>query len=308
MLMRSCCAKRAALPARIIQLAGYFMNVLSRWAKFESGLSFLSPAPPNSSGQVMLAKRLLAPVSFLFLAALTPCASQAQNISTVVGGGPNNLPVLSSAIGTPSAVATDATGNFFIADSRNNRVYEITSAGNLTVLAGNGAKGYSGDSGPAASAELNTPTGVSVDSGNNIYIADSGNNVIRKVNATYPKWSASTRYLQGNIIQPLTQPAPTIFVTAIQAGISAATEPLWQGVTVGQRVTDGTVIHALERFPLTAETSLRWLAPELRERRETAASATSATLDGPQRRVCRFDGQHFYRRHEKQRDSRSHNQ
>ncbi len=280
--MRSYSAKRAALPAWIIQLAGYFMNVLSRRAKFESGLSLRSPAPPNFSRQVMLAKRLLAPVIFLFLAALAPCALQAQNISTVVGGGPNNTPALSSAIGTPSAIATDSTGNFYIADSRNNRVYEITPSGNLTVLAGNGAKGYSGDSGPAASAELNTPTGVSVDSGNNIYIADSGNNVIRKVNATYPQWAPNTRYLLGSIIQPLTQPSPGIFVTAIQTGVSASTEPLWQGLSVGQRVMDGTVIWQITgTLPANGGNISTVAGTGTPGATGNGGAATSATLDGP---------------------------
>jgi DNA-binding beta-propeller fold protein YncE len=54
-------------------------------------------------------------------------------------------------------------------------------SGDITTVAGNGAYGFSGDNGPAASAELNVPVGVAVDSAGNLYIADTGNNRIRKI-------------------------------------------------------------------------------------------------------------------------------
>ncbi len=262
------------------------MNVFSGWARIESGRNATGPARPQSAGaktQLSMARRLSAPWALLFILLLTPCLVQAQNISTVVGGGPNNLPATSSAIGTPSAVARDATGNTYVSDTRNNRVYEITSAGNLTVLAGNGVKGYSGDSGSATSAELSGPTGLSVDSSNNIYIADSGNNVIRKVNATYPQWSPSTRYLAGNIIQPLTQPSPTIYVTALQAGISGATEPLWTGLSVGQRINDGTTVWIITgTLPANGGNISTVAGTGAAGFTGNGAAATSATLNGPQ--------------------------
>jgi len=80
----------------------------------------------------------------------------------------------------PSSLAFDATGNLFIADPPAQVVWELSN-GTLTVVAGNGTAGYSGNDGPATAAELNSPFGIAVDSHENLYIADAGNNRIRCV-------------------------------------------------------------------------------------------------------------------------------
>jgi hypothetical protein len=79
-------------------------------------------------------------------------------------------------------VAVDAAGNLYIADSGNNRIRKVTaSSGIITTIAGNGTAGFSGDNGPAGNAELHNPTAVALDNLGNLYIADSGNNRIRKM-------------------------------------------------------------------------------------------------------------------------------
>ncbi len=102
-------------------------------------------------------------------------------INTVAGGGPNNLPELSASIGFPGSIAFDTAGNTYIADSESSHIFKVDTAGNLTVVAGNGTLGYSGDGGPAASAALNGPEGVFVDGSGNIFIADTDNCLIREV-------------------------------------------------------------------------------------------------------------------------------
>ena len=74
----------------------------------------------------------------------------------------------------------DSAGNLYIADTGNNRIRKVSN-GVITTVAGNGAQGFSGDNGPATSAQLNDPSGVAVDSAGNLYIADSDNNRIREV-------------------------------------------------------------------------------------------------------------------------------
>jgi trimeric autotransporter adhesin len=105
-------------------------------------------------------------VSFLALALvlLAPQASLAQYaISTVAGGGPNNLAALTASIGYPGSVAFDGVGNAYIAASYSSHIFKVDTTGTVTVVAGNGTHGYSGDGGPATSAALNGPEGVFLD-------------------------------------------------------------------------------------------------------------------------------------------------
>jgi DNA-binding beta-propeller fold protein YncE len=97
--------------------------------------------------------------------------------------GPVGFPATLSSLDRPQAVAVNAQGVVFIADTYNNRVVKVTPQGQVTAVAGDGKAGYSGDGRLAAFAELNEPTGVAVDAKGNLYIADSANNVIRRVDA-----------------------------------------------------------------------------------------------------------------------------
>ena len=79
-------------------------------------------------------------------------------------------------IANPNGVAVDGSGNIFIADTNNNRVREV-SGGIINTIAGNGTCCFSGDSGPATSAQLNNPRAVMVDGSGNVYITDYNNRV-----------------------------------------------------------------------------------------------------------------------------------
>ena len=80
----------------------------------------------------------------------------------------------------PIGIAVDANGRVYVADVGNHEIWQISN-GTMTVAAGNGTLGYSGDNGPATLAELNWAEWVAVDAADNLYIADSMNNRIRKV-------------------------------------------------------------------------------------------------------------------------------
>ena len=75
---------------------------------------------------------------------------------------------------TVGSAAIDSSGNLFIADSASNRVRKVSASGIITTVAGTGFQGYSGDGGPATSAQLNVPLGVAVDNAGNLFIADWG--------------------------------------------------------------------------------------------------------------------------------------
>jgi sugar lactone lactonase YvrE len=110
-------------------------------------------------------------------------------IVTIAGNGAAGFsgdggPATSAELNFPNGEAIDGNGDLFIADSLNNRVRKLTVAtGVITTVAGDGASGYSGDGGVATSAELSFPSRPFIDSNENIYIADYGNNRVRRVDA-----------------------------------------------------------------------------------------------------------------------------
>lgn len=109
-------------------------------------------------------------------------------ITTVAGKGTEGFSgdggAATSAALYPWGVALDPSGNLYIADGRNYRVRKVSTSGIISTVAGNGTKGFSGDGGPATSAELRSPSCVAVDSEGNIYIDDEGNDRIRKVDTS----------------------------------------------------------------------------------------------------------------------------
>jgi sugar lactone lactonase YvrE len=117
----------------------------------------------------------------------TICVGQTFTINTVAGdgvqgfSGDNGLAV-NAEIFTLALVALDSAGNLYIADTGNCRIRKVTKAtGVITTVAGVSTCGYAGDHGLATSAQLNFPKGVAVDSAGEIFIGDTGNSVIRKV-------------------------------------------------------------------------------------------------------------------------------
>ncbi|HEV1285961.1 MAG TPA: hypothetical protein VNU44_11630, partial [Bryobacteraceae bacterium] len=89
----------------------------------------------------------------------------------------------SATLNHPSGVAVDSSGNVYIADTGNNVIRQVNSSGIINTFAGNNSMGagYSGDGAVATSGTLDAPTGVAVDSSNNVYMTDSVNNLVRKV-------------------------------------------------------------------------------------------------------------------------------
>jgi sugar lactone lactonase YvrE len=122
-------------------------------------------------------------IAILLFLAHAALAQQQHTITTVAGGIPNHVPAIQAAVSTPGAVAKDSIGNLYTADASRSVVYKIDLSGQLSIVAGNGTSGFSGDGGPATSAQLNFPQSVFVDGSGNIFITDSSNQRIRKVAA-----------------------------------------------------------------------------------------------------------------------------
>jgi uncharacterized protein (TIGR03437 family) len=108
-------------------------------------------------------------------------------IATIAGTGVEGYsgdggPAIHAQLNWPAGIATDASGAVYIADSGNSRVRKVATDGTITTIAGTGATCCGlGDGGPAAMAQLLWPSGITIDASGNLFIADGGNNRIRKV-------------------------------------------------------------------------------------------------------------------------------
>jgi uncharacterized protein (TIGR03437 family) len=107
-------------------------------------------------------------------------------ITTVAGNGTAGFagdggPATQASLNGARSVAVDGAGNLYISDYYNSRVRKITANGTILTIAGNGLFAFSGDGGPGTEATLNFPLGVAVGSGGKVFIADTGNNVIRQL-------------------------------------------------------------------------------------------------------------------------------
>ncbi|MGI8991286.1 MAG: IPT/TIG domain-containing protein [Bryobacteraceae bacterium] len=124
-------------------------------------------------------------LAFALLSGTAKPAAPGYIIETVAGsslvgdGGPAALASLSDAEG----VCTDRAGNVYVSDANDHRVRKITPGGTISTVAGTGVPGFDGDNGPAVQARLNLPYGVAVDGAGNLYIADLGNNRVRRVDS-----------------------------------------------------------------------------------------------------------------------------
>jgi trimeric autotransporter adhesin len=111
----------------------------------------------------------------------------AQNITTVAGGGPPStgtaVTKTGTSIGAPAAVRQDhaVPPNTYILDNDLGRVFKVDAMGHLTLFAGNGTNGFSGEGGPAINAAMSGPSGLCIDANNNVFIADSDNAIMREI-------------------------------------------------------------------------------------------------------------------------------
>jgi sugar lactone lactonase YvrE len=156
-------------------------------------------------------------------------------------GGPATLAALSY----PYAVAVDVQGNLYIADNGNSCIRKVDVPGTITTVAGickfdGSSRGYSGDGGPAVSAQLDSPHGVAVDLAGNLYIADTGNFRIRVVSTDGRIRTVAGSGIGGPAgsliaIDSVNRMGPP--VTSVSAGL-----PVTLGFLVGGSKPTGTVI------------------------------------------------------------------
>jgi uncharacterized repeat protein (TIGR01451 family) len=138
-------------------------------------------------------KKILFLITLVIVVSPFASAQALGTINTVAGGVPNNVPALSVAIGFPTAVVKDSSGNLYMAVESDSiaegGIFKVDANGTLTTVVGSAtlfalAGGNNGDGGPATNATLGFVTGLFVDSQQNLYISDLSFNTIRKVTAS----------------------------------------------------------------------------------------------------------------------------
>ncbi|MDG2306622.1 MAG: hypothetical protein P8R42_18615 [Candidatus Binatia bacterium] len=107
-------------------------------------------------------------------------------ITTTAGDGNEGAsgdggPATAASLDEPFDVALDASGRLTIADTGNHRIRRVSAAGIISTIAGTGSGGYGGDNGPATAADLHSPSGIAYDISSDLFIADTENNRVRKV-------------------------------------------------------------------------------------------------------------------------------
>lgn len=201
-------ARCAAQPTRI--LAEY------DWKRLASASQLSPSSRPRGFWQSALVLLL-----FVFLLAAPQAQAQAQaptsgyvsvpSMILAVAGGGTTVPSTTAGPGTgaklkdSASVATDSAGNVYIADPAANVIEKLDVAGNITVIAGGGSTVPSTTPMSATSAKLNQPYGVATDSAGNVYIADSSNTLLEKLN---PSTNQIVVIAGGGSTPPSTRPEP----------------------------------------------------------------------------------------------------
>ncbi|MDE0435497.1 MAG: M12 family metallopeptidase [Bryobacterales bacterium] len=145
-------------------------------------------------------------------------------ISTIAGTGVEGYsgdggPAIDAQLSYPASLTVDADGNLFIADTGTQRIRRVDSSGIVTTIAGTGVRGFAGDGGPAIQAQIDRPRGVAVDAAGNLFIADSRNRRIRKVDpsgniSTFPRgYSSDGVTLSGSPAGVAVDSAGNLFFT-----------------------------------------------------------------------------------------------
>jgi YVTN family beta-propeller protein len=170
----------------------------------------------------LLSSRFTGPVNTIFDPAGNPIFADNFNgrvrqavggiVNTIAGGYiGDSAKATSAALVLPEALAIDKSGNLYIADEEGNRVRKV-SGGIISTIAGNSINGYSGDGGPGTSAMINEPAGVAIDTLGNVFIADSFNDVIRKLDTTGTITTLSADPNFGYLLQMATDSSNNVYV------------------------------------------------------------------------------------------------
>jgi uncharacterized protein (TIGR03437 family) len=187
-------------------------------------------------------------------------------------------PALSARLNLPRGCAVDSAGNIFIADAGNHAIRMVTADGAISTIAGNGTPGFSGDGGPASQALLQTPYSVAVDTQGNVFVADTGNNRVRRLTPQLPLLGELTQTLgwanaaslqtgpvaPGSILSifgsglgPLTAVTATLQSPMLLATQLGSTQVLFDGTPAALFYVQDSQINAQVPFETAGRTTVK---------------------------------------------------
>lgn len=182
------------------------------------------------------------------------------------------VPAQSVPLLLPSAIAYDSAGNLYIAETQRHVIRRVDVFGNITSFAGDSTQGFGGDGGPATGSHLDSPRGVAVDGSGNVYITDSGNNRVRRVDAV------------SNLIQTVAGGGTSALTIkggpALSASLSLPGAICLDPAGLNLYIAD-TGNHRIRHVDLTAGTIETIAGDGVQGFSGDGALATSASLDSP---------------------------
>ena len=170
-----------------VRVVGFLSKIINTFAGFITGFDGDGNPPLATDFDRATGMFFLSDGSLLVADSLNDRVRRvAASATTTLAGGwvGDNGSALKADFADPENLAFDSAGNYYIADYSGNRIRKVDTTGKITTVAGNGTSGYSGDGGLATQAQIYLPLGVAVDPTGNLFIADTSNLVIRKVDTS----------------------------------------------------------------------------------------------------------------------------
>ncbi len=174
---------------RVVQVAPGGTQTVLAAALGTYGNAFVNGMARDNAGNFYFSQGGQVPNTNTQVAGRILKATTSGAISVIAGNGVNGFsgdggPAAQASLNNPTQLAFDAAGNLYVADTGNNRIRAISPAGIITTFAGTSTAGLSGDGGPASGAQFSSPQGLAVDASGNVYVGDSNNWRIRKINTS----------------------------------------------------------------------------------------------------------------------------
>lgn len=185
---------------------------------------------------------------------------------------PSAVPARAMPLLLPGAIAFNARGDLYIAETQRSQIRVVDTLGNISNFAGNGIQGFSGDGASALSANLNSPQGLAVDLDGNVYIADTGNNRVRRVDAV----SGAIRTVAGNGIAVFTGDQGS----AVEASLNLPRSICLSATGNGLYIAD-TRNHRIRFVDLTSGIVRTFAGSGVQGLSGDGGPARSAALDSP---------------------------